>query len=299
MADGVLGRDPPAPGVDRARRVLGDPLQPARAADLRGDQRDGGGDGDARGYEQHPRPPRAVHEPSRRRRAVEVCVLTQDGIVEASQVGAGLEPDFVKQRLAGVLERLQGFGLSAAAVKGEHALRVQRLVQGMLAEQLVDLVECVAGAPLGQDGLDRGHARLEPEILEAPDLGRGERLVREIVERRPAPQRERLPDPWAAFAIPQKALEQQRIDTIRVETQLVAAPTGDDLRVSVDELLTQLGDHHLYELGRRRRRPFAPEAVDQAIDRDRRIGPQRQHREQCPRLRPTQRDVSTLVGGLN
>jgi hypothetical protein len=46
--------------------------------------------------------------------------------------------------------------------------------------------------PSGQIGVDRDLARAQPQLLQPADLGGGERLVSDVGQGRPTPQRERL-----------------------------------------------------------------------------------------------------------
>jgi hypothetical protein len=233
------------------------------------------------------------------RRTVEIWVLAENRVVQAAQLGTRLEPHLVEQDPPGVPERLQRLRLPAAAIEREHALTVQPLAQRVLADQVVELAEHRVVSPAGQRGVDRRLARLQPEVLEPPDLGCGERLVGKVVERRPAPQRECLTQVRAVLARRHEALEAQCVNGVGIHPQLIAATARDDLRVGARELLAQLGDEHLHELRRRSRRPFTPQPLDQPIGGHRGIRVQCQHREQRTRLRAAQRQRVPLPGGLD
>ena len=58
----------------------------------------------------------------------------------------------------------------------------RRSLQRMLGHQRLELGDELAVPALGQVGVDGLLERVEPELLEAPDLGRGERLVGDVVE---------------------------------------------------------------------------------------------------------------------
>ena len=73
-----------------------------------------------------------------RRRRGEGGVLGEDLLLEAAQLGPGLDPDLLGQRLAGVAVGLQGLGLAPGAVEGEHALGVEALVERVLGEQRLE-----------------------------------------------------------------------------------------------------------------------------------------------------------------
>ena len=217
-----------------------------------------------------------------------------------AQLGAGLEPDLVEQDppgVAGTPRAPPPAGRSGTA--RASAAPCSRSRSGCARTRSSSSPSTAAWRPVGQRAVDRGLARLQPEVLEPPDLRRGERLVGEVVERRAAPQRERLAQRAAVLADVSEALEAQRVDGVGVDAQLVAAPARDDLRVGARELLAQLGDEHLHELRRRGRRPVAPQPLDQPVGRDRGVGVQREDREQRARLRAAQRQGATIVGGLD
>ena len=132
--------------------------------------------------------------------------------------------------------------------------------------------------------LDRG----QPQLLQAADLEPCERLGGDVVERRPAPEGERL----ARRTLGDELLEAARVDLARPEPQLVAVPAGDDLRaVAVArERLAQLGDVDLHHLRRRRRRLLAPQPVDQRLGGDGAALAEREHGEQRAWLPRADRD---------
>ncbi len=123
---------------------------------------------------------------------VERRVVGEDLLVQALELGAGLDADLLHQpgaRLAIGLERLR---LPAGAVEGEHALRMQALAQRVRRDERVELGDHLDMAAGLEVGVDRQLGRPQPQLLEAADLGGGERLVRDVGERVAAPQRERL-----------------------------------------------------------------------------------------------------------
>ena len=137
----------------------------------------------------------------------------------------------------------------------------------------------------------------EAQLLEAPDLEARERLGGDVVERRPAPQRERL----ARRRLGDQALEAVGVDLSAAKPQLVAVPAGDDLgAVAADaERLAQLRDVDLHHLvgGRRRRLPHR--AVDQRLGRDHGALVEGQHRQERPRLAGADRDGPVVDGCLH
>ena len=204
-----------------------------------------------------------------------------------AQLGTGFEPDLVQQHLAGVPERVQRVRLPAAAVQRTHPLAVQPLAQQMLAGQLVGSRRWTPTvAPVGQRGIDRGLTRPEPggcpRARRISAAANGSSARSSSGGPRQSASASCTCEPFSSEH--QEALEAQRVDQHRVDAQLVAPPARDDLCASARELLAQLRHEHLHRLVRRRRRPFTPQPVDQPVRGDRRVGLQRQDREQRPWL---------------
>ena len=139
-------------------------------------------------------------------RRVERRVLAQDRLVQPPQLGAGLDADLLDQRRARLAVRLQRLGLAARAVEREHALRVQALAQRLLRQQRLELRQHLAVAPGVEVLVDRDLERTRAQLLQAPDLRSGERLVGDVRQRRPAPQAQRL----ARGALGEQSLEARR-----------------------------------------------------------------------------------------
>ena len=184
------------------------------------------------------------------------------------------------------LERL---GLAAAAIQRQHPLPVQPLTQWLLGNQRLELADHLAVPTRGEVALDRQLDRRQPQLLESADLRGRERLVGQVRQRGAAPQRERL----TRLAVRDEPLEPPRVDVIGVEPQLVSAPARDDLRAATGgrQHLAQLRHVVLHHLVGARRMPVAPEGVDQAVARHRRVDVQREHGQQRPLLGRAQRDT--------
>ena len=118
--------------------------------------------------------------------------MRQDGRLELSEALARLEPQLLDQHGPGVVVRLKRVCLAVAAVEGQHQLRVQALAEGVLRHQRLKLGDDRPMAALAEGLIDRELTRAHPELLEPADLGGGERLIGEVLKRRPAPERERL-----------------------------------------------------------------------------------------------------------
>ena len=137
----------------------------------------------------------------------------------------------------------------------------------------------------------------EPQLVQPPDLGGGERLAGDVVERRPAPQRQRLARPPAGH----EPLEARHVELVGREPQLVPVAAREDVRAVAGrgQRLAQLRHVELHELRRGSRWRVAPEAVDQAIRRHRRAGVEREHRQQRARLARANGDGSPVDAGLH
>ena len=208
--------------------------------------------------------------------------------MQPSQVRPGLDADLLDQRSARLAVRLQRLGLAAGAVEREHPLRVQALAQRLLRQQRLQLGQHLAVAPGIEVLVDRDLERGRPQLLQAPDLRCGERLVGDVGQRRSVPQAQRL----ARGALSEQPLEAAGIHPAAAELQLVAAPVRGD-RVGLPlrgHRLAQLRNVELHHLGRRGRRLVAPEPVDQPLGRNGRAGVEREHGEQGARLRAAEGD---------
>ena len=122
-------------------------------------------------------------------------------------------------------------------------------MQRVLGHQRLELGEDLGVAARRQVLRDRQLPRAQPQVLEAPHLGRRERLIGEVRERRAAPQLQRL----ARAPLPDQVLEAHDVQPVAVELQLVAAPAGDDLRPAPGQHAAQVGDELLDHLGPARR----------------------------------------------
>ena len=154
----------------------------------------------------------------------------------------------------------------------------------MLGHQRLELTDEPRMAPRGQLGVDARLERLEPQLLEAGDLGLRERLVRKVGERRAAPEIQRLaqlarrPLGVGHTRLVRQALEACHVKLGAVDAQDVTRRTRHQAAVS--EHLAQPRHVELDALGCGRGRRRAPEVVEQAVDRDDLVGVQQKHRQQ-------------------
>ena len=148
--------------------------------------------------------------------------------------------------------------------------------------------------------LDAVLQRREAQLLESPDLVLRERLVGEVGERRPAPERQRLLEPrrgGGRLFVPRlfdECLEARRVE--RIDAQRVPRRLREQR--AVPEHPPQPGDVALHVLRRRRRRDLAPELVHEPVDRDDLAAAQEQDSEQRPRLAGRKLERPVVAGDL-
>ena len=126
------------------------------------------------------------------------------------------------------------------------------------------------------------------QFLEASDFGLGERLGREIRERRPAPETEccsqglcggsGLTRGEKLSTFSEHALKTAEIDLLGLDREPVTMSTR--LQAPVTEGFAQLRDVDVDAVERARGRPALPERVDQAVCRDDFAAAQEKNREQ-------------------
>jgi hypothetical protein len=227
-------------------------------------------------------------------------VLAQDRVVQGAQLGRRLDADLVDQRPAGLAIGLQRLGLAAGPVEREHPLRVQALAQRVLHQQRVDLGDDPVVAPGGELGVDGELGGGQPQLLEAPDLGARERLVRHVDQRLAAEQRERLARrAVGSRRLRDQALEPAGVDGLAIDPQLVRAAVRDDLRAAVGgQRLAQPQHVVLDHLGRAGRRLLAPQTLDQPLSRDRPVRLEPEHRQHRALLRAAEGDRVVVHGRL-
>src|SRR5215211_8993583 len=159
---------------------------------------------------------------------------------------------------------------------------MEALAQRMFGHEGVQASDLLSGAPPLEVTLDSQLERRETKLFQPPRLGRGERLVQEIRERRSTPERQRpvrgLPGTAVAAAIrgiADQPLEAESIDHLGIEPQLVGATVRHDLRAALArEQLAQLRDVELDVLRGARRLLLTPQTLDHPVHRDRRVGVQ-------------------------
>ncbi len=74
-------------------------------------------------------------------------VLVEDPRLELPQLRAGVHAELVHQHRSHVLVGPQSFALTAGPVQGQHVLRSQALLVGVIGDQRLDLGDEIAAAP--------------------------------------------------------------------------------------------------------------------------------------------------------
>ena len=90
---------------------------------------------------------------------------------------------------AAVVVRAQRLGLPARAVEREHQLPAQPLAQRVLRDERLELATSSRACAEREVRVDALLQRVQAQLLEPLDLALRERLVREVGERRAAPER--------------------------------------------------------------------------------------------------------------
>ena len=237
-------------------------------------------------------------------RRVEQRVLAKDRLLKLAQLAAGLDPELAGQGGASGHEHLERVGLASGAVEREHQLLSHALAQRMTLRQLVELrnhVRMAAELQVGRDPvLERGGA----QVLEPGDLRLRERLVPQVGERRPPPQRERarqrLPRERGVAAgerVPARlrlGLEALDVQLARVETELVPGRLGDQQlaaalrRPARRQRPPQAGHRHPQRRGGVVDPLRAPELLEETVVGHHLVGVQQQQSQQRPLPRPAE-----------
>ena len=175
----------------------------------------------------------------------------------------------------------------------------------MRRDQALEFTGDLVVVPERKLGLDPVLQCTEPQLLEARDLGLGERLVREVGERRAAPQSQRGIELLAGrsgliggerLAPPShKPLEARDVEALRIHAQLVAGRPGDDQAAGLAsaasvQRFAKPRHCHLERPDRLLAPVTGPELIDQPVARDDLVGMQQEHAEQCPLLGTAQRN---------
>ena len=219
----------------------------------------------------------------------------------------GSSPKLVDERLPRRAVGLERLGLPPGAVEREHQLAAQALAQRVLGDERLELGHERRVPAERELGLDPLLERREPQLLEPLDGRARERLVREVGERRPAPEVERLAEQRGrgrgvvvAASAPASAVRRSkraRSKRLVAEPEDVAGRPRLD-RVGRAERAPQLGDLALHLRHRRDRRPSGVELVGEPLDRHDAVRVQQQDRERRALPRPAEPDRAVLADDL-
>ena len=118
-------------------------------------------------------------------------ILLENRALYLAQRRTGLDPELGDERPARALKRLKRVGLATAAIQRHHLLCPKALVQGMLCDELLELGDQLGIASTRQVRVNRALQRDEAKLVKARRDRSRARLLGEIGERGPAPQRQR------------------------------------------------------------------------------------------------------------
>ncbi|MEZ5100241.1 MAG: hypothetical protein R3C15_10680 [Thermoleophilia bacterium] len=236
---------------------------------------------------------------------VEVRVLLQHPPFQLPQAARRLDAELLCQMPTERLVRRERVGLAAGAVQREHELTAEPLPVGVLVDEAGELRRERWRTAEREVGVDAVLEAREPLLLQPRRLCACERL-RELGERRPAPERERLAQPGrrarrvaagqrrpALLGELHEAVEVERL-AARIEHVARSPRPHQPLR----QLPAQLGDEDLHHLRGALGRVVAPEGVDEPRDRDDATGLEEQEREKRLLLPAREPDGSVVACDL-
>ena len=221
-------------------------------------------------------------------RRAERLVLSEDRLLELPELVGGIDPELLDEHPADVLVRLERLGLPAAAVQREHQLRAGPLPVRLGRDERLEVGDNVEVPPERELRVDELLPRRELQLLEPRDLRARERLERQIGERRPAEERQCIPQllgalgRWSVAALHDLPLEAHGVDLLGREVERIAG--GQRRNRLAAELLSQLRHVVLERVGRAAGRLLPPEILDERVLGNRPPDPQRECREQGARF---------------
>ncbi len=188
---------------------------------------------------------------------------------------ARIETEILRQAFAGVAVDVERLGLAVAAVEREHPLLEEPLAIRVLGGGRFEFGDDRGVVSASELGVVAELECAEPQLLEALGFCRAPGLLRQIGERWPAPDRERLAQVVCSVggaarfqggaAALERALEAVEIELLLADDDAVTAAGGlDPLRA---QRPAQPVHVDLERLDGRRGRRLAPEPVDQLLGR--------------------------------
>ena len=170
-------------------------------------------------------------------------------------------------------------------------LRADALAKRVLGDQRFELTDHVAVMAEREVGLDPPLERDEAELLETRALVSRERF-RELGERGPTPERERLAEQFSRLpgialrermaSVGESALEPGQVELVVAHLERVARTPG--VQPWFGKRLAQVRDVDLHHLLSRVRNVLAPEGVDDPLAGERAVCVEKQNREERPLL---------------
>ena len=109
-------------------------------------------------------------------------------MLQGAQLRRRLDAEALHEPPAGIAVDLERLGVAARAVEREHVLAAEALAQRMLGTERLELADERGVAAELERRVDPLLERGQPQLLEPLDRRAGKRLVREVGERRPAPE---------------------------------------------------------------------------------------------------------------
>ena len=224
-------------------------------------------------------------------------IVLEDPPLQRAELLARLHPGLLDDRETCLLVGGERVEPPVGAVERQHLQPAQALVRRMLARQRVELADRLPVQPELELRLEPHLERVQPLLLQTTDRILRKAPVREIRQRRPRPERERLAQRARPLPrrhpsrLPHQSLEAAGVDRVGVDPKPVAGrPRLEGLGA---EQLPQARDAVLHVGRRRRRRSPLPQLVDQPVERHHVVRLQEKQRHQRALLRPTQPDRQT------
>ena len=230
-------------------------------------------------------------------------VVREDRSLERAELGSGLNTQFVSQGRARPLVRAQRVGLAAAPVESEHEHRPATLTERLGGHHRLQLRDARPVSATCKIGVHQLLGRNPSQLGQPRRFGFRREVTGELLERRPAPQLQRLAqrrggatrragDRRAASGS-NELFEAPRVDGVGARDQSIAGRAG----------LDHLGAQHLAQaehvvlegLGGGARRVVAPERGHEPVGADHVTGPEDQRGEKRALPAATRREGSPVT----
>ena len=245
----------------------------------------------------------------RPRRAGQAGLVDEDAALELARGGARLEPE-LGQAGAERPQRLEGLDLAAGAVERQRMGADELLLERLGGDQALELGQRLVVAPELDQRARPALGGALPQLLQPPDLGLRELRVRDVAERRAAPQGERLVVGGErrlrhlGGGVGDQALEPDGVDLVEVGSEPVAGAVADEQRrrragrPAGLEVGAQVGEPDGQRARGRLGVGLRPGRLDQRVGRDHAGRLQQQPREDRPLLDAGRRGRVPVVDDL-